>query len=121
MAKVLIIDDDIGILDAIKAILEYSGHQVEVLDKPNEIVKQTYDYFPDLILLDLLLSGKDGRQVAKQIKGNDKTKHIPIIMLSAHPSASAAAKEAGADGFLAKPFDMNELIALVEKHTSRNS
>jgi DNA-binding response OmpR family regulator len=118
MAKILIIDDDLGILDAVKAILEFSGHQVAVIDKPREVIKQTYDILPDLILLDLLLSGKDGRQVARQIKGDDKTKHIPIIMLSAHPTASVAAIEAGADGFLAKPFDMNELISLVESHTS---
>jgi DNA-binding response OmpR family regulator len=117
MAKILIIDDDLGILDAIKAILEFSGHQVQIIDKPIEIVKQTYEYLPDLILLDLLLSGKDGRMIAKQLKGDFKTGKIPIIMLSAHPTAASAAKEAGADGFLAKPFDMNVLISLVEKHT----
>jgi DNA-binding response OmpR family regulator len=61
-------------------------------------------------LLDVLLSGKDGRTIARQLKSQEDTKHIPIIMFSAHPSAEQTAREAGADDFIAKPFEIDDLL-----------
>jgi len=71
---------------------------------------------PDLILLDVLLSGKDGREIVKQLKSQEETKSIPIIMFSAHPSAEKTAREAGADDFVAKPFHIDFLLAVVAKY-----
>ncbi len=119
--KVMIIDDDPGILEAIKAILESENYQVIASDKADQLMELEKKDLPDLILLDLLLSGKDGREIAKSLKSNGTTKNIPIIMLSAHPSAEDASKEGGADGFLAKPFDMDELLQLVKKYTADRS
>jgi CheY-like chemotaxis protein len=65
---------------------------------------------PDLILLDVLLSGKDGREIVKYLKRKAETKAIPVIMFSAHPSAEETARAAGADDFLAKPFDIEVLL-----------
>lgn len=115
MKKVLLIDDDQGILDAVKAILEYSGYQVETTDDVNRIFKMKQQDLPGVILLDFLLSGNDGRKVAQDIRSNSITKSIPIIMLSAHPSASEAAKACGANDFLAKPFDMSELLDKINR------
>ncbi len=114
--KILIIDDDQGILEAIKAILEFSDYQVETSDYSEKLILKEKNSLPDLILLDLLLSGKDGKEIAKELKGNSYTSHIPIIMLSAYPTASEAAKLGGADDFLAKPYDMDELLKKIKNH-----
>ena len=71
---------------------------------------------PDLILLDLLLSGKDGREIVKYLKSQEETRHIPVIMLSAHPSAEETARLAGADDFVAKPFDIVVLLTRIAQY-----
>ncbi len=66
-----------------------------------------------MILLDVLLSGKDGREIVKYLKSQDETRYIPVIMFSAHPSAEETARKAGADDFIAKPFDIDELLVKI--------
>jgi CheY-like chemotaxis protein len=62
------------------------------------------------------MSGMDGRDVCKHLRAKKKTKHIPIIMISANKDAKAIALSAGANDFLAKPFEMNSLLSIVEKY-----
>lgn len=116
MSKILIIDDDRGILDALKAILEFEGHQVQTLDKFENFPQIDASTPPDLVLVDFLLSGKDGKKVIGILKKDKISKNIPIIMLSAHPDAHIAAKQAGADDFIAKPFDMDYFLKKIKKH-----
>jgi DNA-binding response OmpR family regulator len=71
---------------------------------------------PDLILLDVLLSGKDGRDIVKYLKQHEETKRIPVIIFSAHPGAEQTALEAGADDFMAKPFEIDDLLARVGQY-----
>lgn len=68
---------------------------------------------PDLIILDVLLSGKDGRELVKHLKRQEETKHIPVMMLSAHPSAKESVREAGAQDFVAKPFDIDVFLTKI--------
>jgi DNA-binding response OmpR family regulator len=114
--KVLIVDDDEGILDALSVIVEIAGYEVLTCQDGETVEKLLEDQqeLPDLILLDMLLSGRDGRILCKQLKKLDKTKHIPIIMLSAHPKAEIGIEECGADAFISKPFKMNDLLEKVE-------
>ncbi len=116
--KILVVDDDQDILDAIQFTLESSGYDVKTTEK-GEYAENLHDNnggLPVLIILDVLLSGKDGRTICKKLKSQKDTKHIPIIMISAHPDAEKSVKEVGADAFLAKPFDVDKLLALVEKY-----
>jgi DNA-binding response OmpR family regulator len=62
------------------------------------------------------MSGQDGRDIAKYFKGNKTTSKIPIIMVSASKDIEKSAKEAGADDFLAKPFEMDELLTKITKY-----
>lgn len=117
--RVLIIDDDQGILEAISAILELEGYTVDATDKSQYLDKIPKDKIPDIILLDLLLSGKDGTVLVEQIKGKKGMKKIPIIMLSAHPQAKEAAERVGVTDFIAKPFDMEELLSMIDKHIKK--
>ncbi len=117
MKKILVIDDDPGILEALTMILEGAKYEVDTIVKVSkDINRKLKKNLPDLILLDMLLSGSDGREIARRLKADLKTKHIPIIMLSAHPDAEQAALEAGANNFIAKPFDMDDLLAKVSKY-----
>ena len=115
--KILVVDDDEGIVEVVQIVLEGEGYQVHT-SMDGERLKHLGQDEPDLILLDVLLSGIDGRDICRSLKSNEATRHIPVIMLSAHSDASKVADSGGADGFLEKPFDVDVLIDIVAKHLS---
>ncbi|MEJ5961737.1 response regulator [Pedobacter immunditicola] len=114
----MIADDDPGILDAVEAMLEFGGYEVSSTPNGATVLEMT-DGFPDLLLLDIWMSGTDGRDVCKQLKSQDLTKDMPIIMISAGTGLERSAKEAGADDFLEKPFDMEELLQKIDFFLSK--
>lgn len=116
--QILIVDDDPDILQAIKYTLEDEGYKIEVSKKGDEaenLVARVKN-LPKLIILDALLSGKDGWEICRKLKAEKKLKNIPVIMISAHPNAGKFAKEAGADDFIAKPFHIETLIDKVRSY-----
>ena len=105
----MIADDDPGIVDAVGMMLEFEGYNVSstmngatVLDIESEL--------PDLFLLDIWMSGHDGRDICRELKKKARTKNIPVIMISAGTDLAKSAKDAGADDFLEKPFNMMDLL-----------
>ena len=116
--NILVVDDDPDILDALQFTLEDAGYAVVTSLKGDyaENLRDGNGGLPDLIILDVLLSGKDGRLICRKLKSQDETRHIPIIMISAHPGARESVKEVGADDFLAKPFDVDALLARIAHH-----
>ena len=108
MKKVLIADDNKYMLDALQEIIQIGGYGAEVadVDRPFKLSNE----LPDLILMDIKMSGKDGRVICRELKSKSRTKNIPIILLSASHQLHDSALEAGADDFMAKPFSMNELL-----------
>src|SRR5258708_38816775 len=115
MAKrILVADDDPAIVDCLQIILEEANYVVETASNGDTIPK-VKRFQPDLILLDVWMSGEDGRTICKNLKSQEQTKHIPIIMISATSYIEESTKKAGAEDFLPKPFQMNELLARVEK------
>ncbi len=118
--KILVVDDDEGILEVVQIVLEGEGYLVQA-SLNGECLQDIDADLPDLILLDVLLSGKDGREICKQLKSDAKTAHVPVVMLSAHSDASKVADTSGADDFLEKPFDVDVLIDIVEKHLASTS
>ncbi len=119
MKKVLVIDDDIAILEAIQLVLEDDGYEVMVNTDGNKTISLAQKFKPSVILLDLLLSGKDGADILILLKKHPQTGSIPAIVLSAHPSAEAIAKINGATDFLPKPFDVETLLAKVERYCKK--
>ena len=112
----MIADDDPGIVDAVEMLLEFEGYKVTstvdgstVLDMKTEL--------PDLLLLDIWMSGEDGRDICKKLKSVNSTKNIPVIMISASRDIRESAMAAGADDFLAKPFEMDDLLKKIESLT----
>jgi CheY-like chemotaxis protein len=115
-SKILVIDDDEAILEALDTILQEEGYRTEVSTKNGEYVERALQReLPDLIILDILLSGHDGREICKRLKSDEQTRHIPVMLISAHIRGEATAIEAGADAFLAKPFDIGEMLDKVAK------
>ena len=86
--KILVVDDDKDILDALQIVLENEGFVVVKNFKGDETYQVVNMSKPDLILLDVLMSGKDGRVICKKLKSSKESKDIPIILMSAHPSAA---------------------------------
>ena len=111
----LIVDDDPDILDALRFMLEDEGYRVQTSPKGDyaESLRDDNGGLPDLIILDVLLSGKDGRTICRKLKSQDDTKHLPIVMISAHPDAERSVREVGADAFVAKPFSVDLLLDTV--------
>jgi DNA-binding response OmpR family regulator len=108
--RILVVDDEPDILEFLQVILEEEGYAVVTSDKGEYLEQLHNGGLPHLILLDVLLSGKDGREIVKYLKSQQETKHLPVIMFSAHPSAEQTARQAGADDFLAKPFEIDVLV-----------
>lgn len=117
MSKILVVDDDEGIVEVVQIVLEGEGYAVQTNMNGAifELLDDTQNQ-PALILLDVLLSGEDGREISKRLKRDEKTKHIPVVMLSAHSDANKIADNSGADDFLEKPFDVDVLIEMVKKY-----
>lgn len=110
MKKILIVDDDKGILDALHLILESEGYFVKTATSSKETFQSINSFQPDVILLDVLLSGEDGRDICKKIKKTRKLASTSVLMMSAHLSAKDSSLDMGADGFLSKPFGISELL-----------
>lgn len=106
------IDDDVSILHALGMFLELEGYNVETAagyDKKLDNVKVSD--LPDLIVLDILLSDENGCEIAQRLKASKKTADVPIVMVSAHPDGRQMSKRAGADAYLPKPFDVDDLLS----------
>ena len=118
---ILIIEDNKDILEAVRLLLEDAGYKINTIVKKEEIVRISKKPQPDIILLDMLLSGMDGRDIINRLKKQPETKHIPIILNSAHPNAKNIWKEVGADDFIGKPFDIEELKEVIRKNLPTES
>ncbi len=117
--KVLICDDDEGIIDVIKIVLEDKGYLVQTCVDSRTIYETVAKFKPKIILLDLWMPELGGDEITRELKNNKDTKHIPIIIISASKDTIIVAKESGAEGFICKPFDILELEDIVEKYISK--
>ena len=85
MPRILIIDDDADIVEAMRVVLEKRGYQVIIAVDGNEGLDKARAEKPDAIILDVMMPGLDGFEVARELKGDPQTKHISILMLTALP------------------------------------
>ncbi len=114
-AKIFIADDDADILQIIAMMLQTQGYNVDISNNANDIFSYAEEDLPELILLDIWMSGIDGREICARLKKNPATKNIPILFISANSSIEEIAKEFKADGFIAKPFEMDYLLKRISK------
>lgn len=115
--RILLAEDDEAIIEVVKLILEQDGFAITVAENEEEVHKILKRQLPDLILLDIWLSGNDGGKIAKTLKADKEISSIPIVMISANNDTEKIAKESGADDFLLKPFDIDDLLRIVRKYS----
>ena len=111
--KILLVDDDPNIRQLVNLYLEKEGFEVEMAERGDEALNKVLASPPNLMLLDVMLPGMDGWQVLREAR---KTSNIPIIMLTAKDETfdKVLGLELGADDYIAKPFDMKELVARIK-------
>ena len=118
MAKtILLVEDEANLVELLKFRLENNGYNVETATDGKEGLNKIRHLRPDLVLLDIMMPKMHGYDVCKLAKSNDRTKNIPIIMLTAHAQSKdmQEAVKSGAEAFITKPFEPKELIEKIEK------
>lgn len=108
--RILVVDDDSGIGEMLKTLLEFYDFKVVVTEKPEETEELIVNQNIDLVMLDMLISGVNGTDVCARLRKNEETAEVPVLMMSALHDAGKKCREAGANDFIAKPFEMEELI-----------
>ena len=115
--RILVIDDNAGILFVMQKALGLKAYEVHI-SETFAGVDSVEEVAPDLLFLDISLVGQDGREIARELKGDERTKHIPIVILTAYPNADELAKEAHADDHLSKPFELKDLWDIATRYTN---
>lgn len=116
MSKILIVDDNADVLHVMQLLLGSRGFKVEVTTKGEETFNLVKTFQPSLIFLDVHLAGMDGREISRLLKTTDETKFIPIILFSANIIKDSTMADSLADEFVAKPFDIHDLLVKINKH-----
>ena len=114
--RILVVDDEEDILELVRFNLAKDGYQVKAVASGEDGLREARASQPDLIVLDLMLPGLDGLEVCKNLKGDPKTKDIPVVMLTATGTEAdvVTGLELGADDYVVKPFSPRVLIARVK-------
>jgi DNA-binding response OmpR family regulator len=119
--KVFLADDEIDILDILTLMLKTKGYEVMATTNPKTVFDIEEHNLPDIILLDIWMTGQDGRDICKQLKSNPATQNIPVIFISANSNIDEITSECNAQGYIAKPFEMAEMLSMIEKTLSQSS
>ncbi|MFA6079289.1 MAG: response regulator [Candidatus Omnitrophota bacterium] len=116
--KILVIDDEVNILKLTKINLEACGYQVMTLNSGDHAVEEAKAGRPDLILLDVVMRGKNGCDVCRELKADEATRAIPVIISTAHYPEEEYIKvssgDVGADDYILKPFEIQDLVAKIK-------
>jgi len=115
MSRVLVVEDEAAIAELIALNLRHAGFEVLVAHDAKSAVAEVDRVLPDLVLLDWMLPGASGLSLAKRWRGQQRTRDLPVIMLTARAEETdkVAGLDAGADDYLTKPFSTQELMARV--------
>jgi DNA-binding response OmpR family regulator len=116
MKKILVVDDDNDILTLVQMVLSMHSFTVEAISKWEQIDDVIKNFSPGLILLDVSLSGADGRDICRRLKSQQETQHIPVILFSAHADVANNFKDCNAQGFIAKPFELSHFIETLDSN-----
>jgi two-component system response regulator MtrA len=117
--RVLVVDDDASLAEMLSIVLRQEGFDSQICGRGDEAYSVFRDYRPDLVLLDLMLPGKDGIDVCKEIRAESG---VPIVMLTAKGDTVdvVLGLESGADDYVVKPFKPKELVARIRARVRRN-
>lgn len=110
MKKLLIVDDSPDLLYAMQKLLAFYDYTIQASKDSQTLMKVLPSFKPDIILIDVMLNGEDGRDICKSLREDLAYNHIAIILFSSSTKLLENFKESGADGAIEKPFGINDLI-----------
>ena len=115
MSRVLVVEDESAIAELISINLRHAGYEVTIAASADQAQFEIDRVLPNLVILDWMLPGQSGLQLAKRWRGDARTKELPVIMLTARADEGdkVAGLDAGADDYLTKPFSTHELMARI--------
>lgn len=121
--KLLLVDDEPGVRESVKEYLEESGFTVQVASNATDAWQMVQQKTPDLVISDVMMPQVDGYQFLKQLRDDPRFKSLPVVFLTARGMTTDRIQgyQAGVDAYLPKPFDPDELIAIVENLIGRRS
>jgi two-component system response regulator VicR len=117
MAKrILVIDDDEDILEILNIIFQDEGYDV-IISNTAEAANHIHEIHPDIVLLDVRITGslKTGAEICEEIRLQYRAEELPVILVSAETDIAVLALHCGADAYVAKPFDIYDLIITVKE------
>ncbi len=115
--RVLVVEDEQDVAELVADVLDLEGYEARIAS--GEVaIEDVLSFRPHVVLLDLMMPGVDGFEVARRLHARDDTRHVPIVVMTAMHDAQSRAWEVGAQGCIAKPFDIGELILAVEQATA---
>ncbi|NEP03772.1 MAG: response regulator transcription factor [Okeania sp. SIO2G4] len=120
-SKILLVDDEPGLREAVQAYLEDSGFNVNVASNANQGWDILQSYLPDLVITDIMMPQIDGYQFLQKLREDPRFKALPVVFLTAKGMTTDRIQgyQAGCDAYLSKPFDPEELVAIVENLLER--
>jgi len=121
--KILIVDDEPEIVEVLRRFLERKGYEVLIAMDGEIALQRTKQDLPDLLILDLNLPKLSGEQVCREIRANELTKKIPIVMLTGKSSDAdkVIGRVIGADRYLTKPFEIDSLLKVINGILKKSS
>lgn len=115
--QILVLDDSPAIVDSIEMMMELEGLTISKFYKGTDMLNAlNTKEKPDVILMDMWLSGEDGRDICRTIRADENLRDIPVLIMSASRGLEQSALDAGANDFIAKPFDMGDMISRVRSY-----
>jgi DNA-binding response OmpR family regulator len=119
MIKVLLVDDDRDLLEMVCMMLSTPQISPVCIDNATLVLPNLDIIDPDVIVLDIFLGSYDGRELCKKIKSSEEYRNVPVLLYSAGHILEQSLQDCNADGFLRKPFEMEELIGKIETLAKR--
>lgn len=115
MALIYIVEDDASIREIETIALKNSNYMVQAFERASVFYEKMEELLPDLILLDIMLPDEDGYRIVRRLRSNPKTRHIPVMMITAKTTEMDMVKglDDGADDYIRKPFSVMELLSRV--------
>lgn len=114
--KVLLCDNDPDIIEIVSLILSGKGFQVFICTTCEDVPDKIDEHHPDLIIMDLWIPEVGGEKTTIMLKNSPRYKDIPVIILSANNEIETISKRTGADGYVAKPFEIKDLVQKINSH-----
>lgn len=118
--RILVVDDDTDLLNALELLLPYSGYEVMTSQTADRIFIQIAEFKPNIVLLDIHIGQVDGRQICRAIKSAEETCALPVIMLSADEDIYNTIQSVGANDIVSKPFNFNNLTERINRQIQQS-